>query len=151
MIAESFEEFFRTHEPLVRVALSAEFGFEPGRDAAAEGFRYAWENWERVSGLENPAGYVYRVGQRCAIRQRQRSLPLPERPEPSRVPWVEPRLSEALAALTPHQRICVVLVYALEWRQVEIARLLGIAPTTVQNHIERALVRLRRELEVLHD
>ena len=37
----------------------------------------------------------------------------------------------------------MVLVYAYEWTYQEVADLLGISRSTVQNHLERGLARLR--------
>ncbi len=149
MARDRFEQFFREHEPKLRLALSAEFGFDLGREGAAEAFSYAWEHWHRVEAMNNPVGYIYRVGQRHAIRQKKRPVPPLDRyGRTVEAPWIEPRLSHALSLLSRQQRICVVLVYCLEWTQVEVAHLLGIAPTTVQNHVGRGLARLRTELEV---
>ena len=37
-------------------------GPELGREAAAEALVYGWEQWDRISEMANPAGYLYRVG-----------------------------------------------------------------------------------------
>lgn len=63
MTPRSFEEFFARAERPVRFALCARFGFEAGREATAEAFAFAWEPWERIAAMDNPEGYVYRVGQ----------------------------------------------------------------------------------------
>jgi len=34
----------------------------------AEALAYAWENWDRLSSMKNPVGYLYRVGQSRARR-----------------------------------------------------------------------------------
>jgi DNA-directed RNA polymerase specialized sigma24 family protein len=47
--------------------------------------------------------------------------------------------------------VCVVLVLAYEWTQQEVAGLLDIAPTSVQNHLERGLAHLRRAIGVVDD
>ena len=62
-------------------------------------------------------------------------------------PWTEPKLAEALAQLTEHQRVSVVLVYGFEWHLREVGDLLGVKPTTIQNHVTRGLARLRAALE----
>jgi RNA polymerase sigma-70 factor (ECF subfamily) len=149
MIApDGFVAFFEQKEQPIRQALSAELGFDLGKDSAAHALAYAWEHWDRIKEMDNPAGYVFRVGQRYGRRQRRRP------PQPAAVssnvemPWVEPALSVALKSLSRHQRIAVVLVHGLGWTRVEVAELLGIKPTTVQNHVERGLKRLRQELEV---
>lgn len=146
-----FEEFFRHVEPKVRMALSADFGFELGHEATAEAMRYAWEHWARVGQTGNPAGYVFRVGQRLALREKRRRtrrvVPWDRQESDTYVPWVEPKLSGALKGLTSRQRISVVLVHGLGWTYPEVGELLSLAPTTVQSHAVRGLARLRHVLE----
>jgi DNA-directed RNA polymerase specialized sigma24 family protein len=56
-----------------------------------------------------------------------------------------------LKQLTRSQRVAVVLVYALEWTEEEVAALTGKSRSTVHTHLERGLARLRHELEVTLD
>ena len=42
----------------------------------------------------------------------------------------------------------ITLVYGYEWTLSEVAELLGTTKTTVQNHAERGLARLRKSLGV---
>jgi predicted RNA polymerase sigma factor len=67
--SETFTEFFREAEPRLRRALAAAAGIEAGREATAEALAYGWEHWDRVGSMENPAGYLYRVG-RSKARKR---------------------------------------------------------------------------------
>lgn len=72
--ATSFTSFVeKTGRPL-RQALIAAYGPNVGPDVTAEAFAYAWENWDRLKAMQNPAGYLYRVGQSQrgpAARQRR--------------------------------------------------------------------------------
>ena len=70
--------------------------------------------------------------------------------ESSPEPMVEPGLGEALGRLTDRQRAAVVLVHGYGWTMREVAELNGSKVTSVQNHLERGLSKLRRALEV-HD
>ena len=45
----------------MRHALMAALGAEVGVEAASEAMAYSWEHWDRVGGMENPGGYLYRV------------------------------------------------------------------------------------------
>ena len=45
---DSFTEFVSEVEPRLRRALTAAFGSEVGREAAAEALVYGWEHWDRV-------------------------------------------------------------------------------------------------------
>lgn len=143
-----FEAFYRLAEPKVRLALTAGYGFDHGREAAADAFAYAWEHWDRVQRTDNPAGYVYRVGQRRGKRARDRWRRPPALTDgvAEREPWIEPRLSLALRRLSVRQRTAVVLVHSFDWTLGQAAELMGIAVTSVQNHVDRGLVKLRADL-----
>jgi len=131
--------------PGLKHAFVARFGRLDGVEAASEAMAYAWEHWSRVSRMENPAGYLYRVGRSRTRRIRRRTPMLPE-VNVSRMPEVEPQLPAALTALSERQRVAVILVHGLGWTQREVAELLGISRTTLQNHLERGTDRLRQVL-----
>ena len=144
---DGFVEFARRVEPPLRIALVAGHGADRGLEAANDALVYAWRHWDRVQTLDNPAGYLYRVGQRMA-RRRRLQVRIGDVHGDHREPWVEPGLSRALAALSPRQRQVVVLVASYQWSLREVARLLGIRLSSVQTHLERGLRRLRNELGV---
>jgi RNA polymerase sigma factor (sigma-70 family) len=152
-----FEAFVREAEPRLSRALAAAYGFEDGRDATAEAFAYAWENWDRLQQIANLPGYLFRVGQTRSRRNRRPVPPgLPARPVGSARFDVadhadrafEPRLPAALAGLTQRQRIAVVLVHGYGYTLREVGELTGVRTTTVQNHLNRGLARLRASLGV---
>lgn len=149
-----FTGFVRDVQDRVRHALVAGFGIDVGRDAAQDAFVYAWQHWGRISGMENPAGYVFRVGHRMAQRLARRGIRtfvLPDPPAVSNPVEFEPGLPVALAALSPRQRMVVTLVHGFGLSQREAASLLGVTRTSVQRHLERGLRRLRLELGVTVD
>ncbi len=149
---ESFTGFVLDAEPHLRRALVGSFGSHLGREALADALVYAWEHWDRISGMENPAGYLYRVAMRMAARSsRRRRIPL-ERESTADLPWIEPRLSEGLAKLSPRQRTAVLLVRGHGYTHREAADLMGgIGVSTVEKHVERAMGKLRRHMEVTVD
>ena len=69
-------------------------------------------------------------------------------PDPVAIPQVEPALAESLSRLPERQRTVVVLLHCFEWSMSEVAALLGVSKSTVQNHAERGMARLRRRLGV---
>ncbi len=144
-----FTAFMREVEPRLHRALVAFCGWEGAQDATAEALAYAWEHWPRIRGLHNPVGYLFRVGQsRSRVRK---APPVFVRPETSDH-WIEPALPRRLAELPERQRVAVVLVHGFGWTVGEVAALLGVHPTTVRTHLDRALKRLRAALEVAeHD
>jgi DNA-directed RNA polymerase specialized sigma24 family protein len=146
--AGSFAAFAGEVTPRLKAALVAAVGVERAADAAGEALAYAWEHWERVRGMENPAGYLYRVGLSRARRWRRLPPPVFPPPPDGEMPWVEPGLPRALGGLSERQRVAVVLVHCLGWTQEEVAGLLGISRGSVQTHLERGLHHLRASLGV---
>ncbi len=144
-----FEAFLETVRPRLGRAFVAGYGLERGQEALAEALAYAWEHFDELAAMENPAGYLYRVG---GSRTRRRRYPtgLPA-PEALGLPSVEPKLAIALADLTDRQRVCVALVHGYGWSHRETAELLGLSRSSVQNHVERGLERLRQTIGVYHD
>ncbi len=146
--SKTFSAFVGDNEARLRHALTARFGSEVGKDAAADALAYGWEHWDRVQAMENPTGYLYTVGADRGRRMaRRRRVLFPSVPL-QRAPWVEPGLSQAVADLPPRQRTVVLLLHGYEWTQREVAEVLGISKASVQRHGERAMSRLRRELGV---
>ena len=144
-----FDAFIRAAEGRLSFALGAAYGPEIGAEATAEALAYAWEHWERLAGMDNPVGYLFRVGQSRARRYRWRRAPIcPPLSASNHEPWVEPSLPVALRRLSRNQRIVVVLVAGFEWTQQEVADLLGVSRSTVQRHLSRGMDRLRAALEV---
>jgi RNA polymerase sigma factor (sigma-70 family) len=142
---EKFREFVAITEPRLHRALAAQLGWDQGREATAEALAYAWENWERVQGMANPAGYLFRVGKSRVRRRKTRVLFVRDNDESV---WFEPALGRFLAELPERQRTAVVLVHGYGWTSTEVAAMTGIKATTVQSHVERGLSRLRALLEV---
>jgi len=140
---DDFRDFVADNEARLRQALSATLGTQVGRDAAADALGYAWENWERIALMDNPAGYVYTVGRDRGRKSVRRNRPVFYPIDSARLPWVEPSLPFALEGLPDRQREVVVLLYCYEWSMSEVAELLEITKSTVQNHAERGIAKLR--------
>ncbi len=144
----SFQAWLLEAEERIRHALIAAFGSQAGEDAAADAIAFAWEHWVDVTQKPNPTGYVFGVGRNFARRNtRAQTLNLP----PVRVeqmPQVEPGLPAAVEALSERQRTVVTLLYGLDWTMSEVAELLSVSKSTIQNHAERGLQKLRNELGV---
>lgn len=147
---QEFDTFFRQAEPGLRYALVAAFGAEVGREAAADALAYGWEHWGRLSRMDNPAGYLYRVGYRKAKRTvRKMRQPIPDTDDGvARNPEFEPGLETAMTDLSERQRQVVYLVAGADLGIRETARMLGLSPGAVQNHYQRGLQHLRAELGV---
>ncbi len=143
LIQTDFEKFVFLVEPKLRRAFVASYGGDRGREATAEALAYAWEHWSRIKDMENPAGYLFRVGQsRTRSKKKALVFPLPG----NEVETFEPGLIPGLLKLTQKQRQSVVLVYGFGWTLREVADLNGCKITTIQNHLERAMRKLRKSL-----
>ena len=143
-----FQRFVIEAEERLSIALTAAYGPDLGSDATAEALAYLWEHRERVMVMENPIGYLYRVGQTRARRFfRSRRTTVPDQSAHTD-PVVEPGLIPALRRLSPRQRQAVVLVHGYGYTQREVADLLGISRSSVQRHLDRALGSLKIRLGV---
>ncbi len=142
---ESFTAFCRDVEPRLRQAFAAKYGDADGAECVAEALAYAWEHWGRVAAMENPAGYLFRVGSSRTRRIRRRT-PLLVEPPAEGIPNVEPELPAALSRLPERQRVSVVLVVSFGWPLREVAEFLEVSVSTVRNHVDRGLRKLRSKL-----
>ena len=134
-------------ERTVRRALVARHGLDVGSDAASEAMAWAVQHRQRVMTMDNPAGYLYRVGQTAARRHRRWSVRQPQLAvEPPFSDDAEPfdgDVFAALAGLRHDQRVAVVLVHCYAYSYREVALLLGASEAAVTNHVHRGLARLR--------
>ena len=141
---EEFVAFVTDVEPRLRRALIALRGAENGRDAASEALTWAWEHWAEVREMENPAGYLYRVGQSRSRPRRRRLLP---RQDVVPAPDSYEDLAEALRELTSRQRTAVMLVHGCGWSYDDVAEAMDISKSSVGTHVQRGMARLREQFE----
>jgi DNA-directed RNA polymerase specialized sigma24 family protein len=116
----AFTRFVKETEPRLSYALAAAYGVEVGAEATADALAWAWEHWEKVRAMGNPAGYLYRVGQSKARRYHRPRTLFPTLPR-REVPNVDPELPKALDALSPRQRAAVVLIHGFGFTEREVA------------------------------
>jgi RNA polymerase sigma factor (sigma-70 family) len=147
-----FEEFAATDGLRLARALVAAYGEQDGADLHGEAMARAWQNWERVGAMDNPAGYLWV----CAKSDHRRYRRWKRRPPfPGRVADAE-SLSEwsasdrelllSLGALSEEERVSVLMVHAHKASYQEVADLLGVPVTSVTNFVHRGLKRLRTSL-----
>ena len=146
---QRFSRFASEIEPRLRRALVAWYGLEIGTEATADALEVAWARWAEIETMDNPVGYLFRVGQSRSRRYRRRVVTLPAVPA-DQLPEIDPRLPRALAALSNRQRAAVLLVHAHGWTQAEAAGALGCSVSTLRNHLERGMRALRSTLGDSH-
>lgn len=144
---EQFDEFVRVEGRRLQLSLVAAHGLAIGSDAAQAALVYCWENWSRVEVMDNPCGYLFRVGQNAARREyRPKADPLVA--EPATPADFEPGLVGALQDLTENQRLAVLLIHGHGYPLTEVATMLDVSVSTVRNHLRRGMAKLRQSLGV---
>ncbi|MFM7252898.1 MAG: RNA polymerase sigma factor [Ilumatobacteraceae bacterium] len=142
----SVEELIAAVRARLLPVLWSKWGIEVGGDLCCEVEEYAWKHGERLLRMANPLGYLYRVSQSSArryVRWSRRTT------FPSRFPDVvheDPAMHDVmqlLGGLSPDQRACVLLVHGFGWSYDDVAELLGMRRSAVNNHVHRGLARLR--------
>ena len=137
----------------VRRALVAFYGLEIGGEAADEALGVAWERWDVVGLMSDPAAYVFRIGQSKArphVRWRARRALFPDAEIAGGNVDVSAAvdLLRAMERLRPQQRVAVMLVKSYGYSHREVADLLGVTDSVVNNLVHRGVRTLRTLLEV---
>jgi RNA polymerase sigma-70 factor (ECF subfamily) len=151
----------RSFEDLVDVQTSPLFGalclitrdrYE-AEDVMQEAFLKVWERWDRVVGMDDPTGYLYRTAfnlYRKRVRRASLALKRAMRLAPRRdeLADIETRdaVVRALAALTPRQRQSVVLVDLLDYSSKDAGRVMGIRAATVRVLASQGRATLKRNV-----
>jgi DNA-directed RNA polymerase specialized sigma24 family protein len=153
----SFEDFYRTNRTSIGRALALTLrNTALAAEAVDEAMARAYQRWPHVSQLENPGGWVYRVGlnwSRSVVRRLTRPAPVwVASPAASPAPIVQdPLVDRALGLLTVDQRAVVVCRLLLNLSEASTAHALGIRPGTVKSRLHRALARLNPLLAPLRE
>ncbi len=148
-----FSEFFaREHIRLGRAIYLLTGNWEEAEELVQEALARAYERWDRVSRMDEPAGYVCRIDANLHRRKRRMRTWLPllgERPGPADpIDAAESRMDllAALATLPGDQRETVILVEMFGYDAETAARVLGIKAVSVRVRLHRARLRLREVL-----
>lgn len=146
-----FESFYRSQWPEVYRPLAVVLrNPDLARDATNEAMTRALRDWNKVKGMGNQAGWVYRVAHNWAVDQIRKRNPLrrlTKLSEPAWQPTVpDPDVFRAVNSLPYDQRAVVVLRLVEDWSVEEVAQALGVPSGTVKSRLSRALDKLREEL-----
>ena len=141
-----FEEFFREqHARLYRSLCMVTGSRQEAEEIAQDAFLKIWERWDRVSAMEDPTGFLFRVAMN-AFRSRYRSTVRAMKRTVSTTHHddafaeIEDRdvVIRALRELIPQQRAAVVLTNLLGYSSDEAGQLLGMKAATVRSLSTRA-------------
>ncbi len=150
-----FEEFYREQRATIGRALAITLrDTQLASEAVDEAMARAYQRWSRVQALDNPGGWVYRVGLNWSRSMLRRAL----RPAPAWVTTAEtgvdgggldPTIDRALAQLSVEQRAVVVCRLLIGYSEAQTATALGVRPGTVKSRLARATARLQSLLSSL--
>ena len=145
----SFDAFIADAQVRLRRAFVARYGIDLGVEACSESITWAYANRARLMGMTNPVGYLYRVGQTAVRTQvRWKRAPLfPAEVADNDLPLPDGGLHVAMTKLNRDQRCAVMLVHAYGYPYNDAASMLDIPVSTLKNHLNRGLARLRQLLE----
>lgn len=155
--APDFDAFYRLARPSVGRALALTLrDNDLATDAVDEAMVRAYQRWDRVGRLDNPAGWVYRVGLNHARSRLRRLLrrvppPAPESSATAEFTVADPAIAMALEELSVDHRAVVVCRLLLGWSEAQTADALAIRPGTVKSRLSRASKQLEHRLRHLHD
>lgn len=149
-----FEQWYRTEYPRVANSLTLLTGDpQVAADAASEAFTRALAKWDRVSKMDRPGGWLYKVALHDARRRlrksaRDRSTAVELRWTPAIASPVEPdhELWAAVSRLPDRTRSAVVLRYVADLTEDGIAEALGVKRGTVATMLRRAHETLAQDL-----
>lgn len=144
-----FDVFTATDGKRLQRALVAAYGPEDGADIYADAMLRAWSDWASIGTMTNPAGYLWRVAQSSHRRYRRwtRKPQFPSRAVLERNDLTDRDLFLSLGSLSDSERVAVVMIHAHRATYQEVADLLEVPVTTVNNLVHRGLHRLRADLK----
>lgn len=155
--ADGFSESIRRETPrLLAIAHSILDDAAAAEDAVQESLLLAWRSWDRLRDPSRRQAWLVRICVRQAVRTRRTRLSrlrheaspdvdvaeLPAHLADSPVDW-----PAAWGALSRQQRAVLTLHYHHGYTLDECATAMGCRPGTARRHLNRALEKLRREVE----
>ncbi len=158
--AKAFKElYFRYSEMLYRFLWRKTHDSEVAKDLVQDLFMKVWNNRQNLEEKKSIKSYLYRAANNLAIDHlrkkivhRETALNNPEsRPTFYPDDWFdfEDHIKRALNKLPPAQRNVFYLSRFEGFKYQEIADILEISSKTVENHMNKALKKLRIELRHL--
>jgi RNA polymerase sigma-70 factor (ECF subfamily) len=142
----SFETFFeQTHQRLFGGLCLVTGNRHEAEEIMQDAYLKVWERWDRVSGMDDPTGFLFRTAMNgFRSRYRRTSLAIRRRmalaPSVDDLAAVEDRdeVVRILRPLSPAERASIVLTTMFGYSSEEAGRLLGVKAATVRAHATRA-------------
>jgi RNA polymerase sigma-70 factor (ECF subfamily) len=155
VLPAGFDDFYRkTSGPVLAYARLLAGNMADAEEAAADAYAAAARRWDQFGGYEAPEALVRLIVRQRLAKTRRRSWrrAAADQHGPVPAPFADPELSVqasvvlACFALLPAKQRQVMALCCQEYTSEEIARELGMKPSTVRTHLERARRRLRDAL-----
>jgi len=159
-LPQEFEDIFEEHYPLVyRTAYGVTGRVEDAEDVVQTIFLRLLQRETTREFVKNPRGYLYRaaVNLSLTVVQTRRRRALSEESEDraatiparasSRAEELHRKLYEAIAELSPKAAAILTLRYLHNYRDADIARLLGTSRGVIAVTLYRSRARLKRLLD----
>ena len=148
-----FEAFYRANADRIHRALAVTLRRDDlAAEAVAEAMARAYARWATVGSLQNPAGWVFRVGLNWATswwrKVRRERPPADDAAHPCQRPPDGAAMvaRDALAKLPSPQRAVITCRVLLDLSTAETATALRISEGTVKSRLSRGLATLRHDL-----
>jgi RNA polymerase sigma-70 factor, ECF subfamily len=151
----NFEVFFKeTHQRLFGGLCLVTGSRHEAEEIMQDAYVKLWERWDRVSVIDDPAGFLFRTAMNL-FRSRYRRAVLAVRRQVSMAPAVDDlalveerdEVVRILRMLSPAERASVVLTTMFGYTSEEAGRLLGVKAATVRAHATRARASARATVE----
>ena len=150
----SFDEFFAAEsQTLYRRMRLVTRNHHEAEEVVQDAFLSLYERWDRIAGLPDPVGYLYRTafnGWKKRSRRAARAIKnaISSGPAPDEFEAADARtvVGEALGHLTPRQRAAIVLTELMGLSSEEAGEILGIRPVTARVLASQARASLRERL-----
>ena len=121
-----------------------------------DAFLRVWERWDRVGGMDDPLGYLYRTAMNL-FRKRYRRAALALRKTISEelrrdeFATVEDQsiVAHAMEELAPRQRAALVLTELIGFSSEEAGHMLGVNPGTVRALASQGRAAMKQHLEAV--
>jgi RNA polymerase sigma factor (sigma-70 family) len=155
--SDAFEAWYREAYPSIRASIAVLAGEDYGAEATAEAFARAYQHWPRVSRMESPSGWTFRVAHNLVRRRARRarveatlwrSRPPPDQPDGDQGSplALSTDLIRELQNLGPRMRLAVVLRYVADMTEADVAVAMGITRGGVSALLAKARSRLQVRL-----
>ncbi len=150
---EAFDAFVRNRMPeLLRFGHMLTGSADAAADLVQDALERTLNSWSRIRQRDDPEGYVRRtmVNRNVSIwRKRRREYltdEVPDRVEDADMKVPDQALQNALSALPRKQRAVIVLRFAEDLSERQVAEMLGCSVGTVKSQTFKALAKLRDQL-----